>query len=529
MTDKLSSPQTLPAPEMRSNDLSPQSPWRLYALVAALSLISTIAVGALIPRYIPRVHDEFSYLLAGQTFAQFRLTNPTPPLWRFFESHHVLMEPTMMSKYPPGQGLVLAVGYWLGQPIYGVWLAGALWAVGFTWLLRGFFSARWALLGGMLAIAQFGLTHYWVQTFWGGALAATGGALVFGGCRRLWRAPRPRDAALLGLGVVVLALTRPFEGLLACVVPLVLLITLWANGRQRAQLRRALIPCAATVAAGLLFLAYYNFRVTGSPLRLPYFEYEDRYAGTPYFIWQKPAPPPVFQNAALAYYYHGYMVPLSRFYGPPLRVWAERLALTAHNLLGPLLTLLALAGLALRPRGWSLVALASLASCALAMILSYWFSSHYQAVSAALYLFLAVAGSRVLFLRLPRRARAFIPAALLLLLTQAALLRHDTNVERDLRVYSDPSRRQKIIDTLTATGERHLVFVHPEKPYALHLSWVFNDARIDDSPVIWAWDRGPVENQLLLAHYPKRHALLMRLSDRAIDFTPIAFTAPAFP
>ena len=44
---------------------------------------------------------------------------------------------------------------------------------------------------GALAIAQFGLTHYWVHTFWGGALAAAGGALIFGACRRLWRAARP--------------------------------------------------------------------------------------------------------------------------------------------------------------------------------------------------------------------------------------------------------------------------------------------------------------------------------------------------
>ena len=511
---------------MRSATARPA--WHLYAFIAALSLLSSAAVGTLIPRHLPRVHDEFSYLLAGQTFARFQLTNPTPPLWRFFESHHVLMEPTMMSKYPPGQGLVLAVGYWLGRPILGVWLAGALWAAGFTWMLRGFFSARWALLGGALAIAQFGLTHYWVQAFWGGALAATGGALVFGGCRRLWRSPRPCDAALLGVGVVLLALTRPFEGLLACIAPLILIAIQWAGGHHRAALQRALIPAAIVIAAGLLFLGYYNFRVTGSPLRLPYLEYESRYAGTPYFIWQPPRPEPVFQNAALADYYHGYMVPLSRFYGPPLRVWGERLFLTTENFLGPLLALIALAGLALRPRGWSLVVLASLAACALAMILSYWFSSHYQSVAAALYLFLVVAGCRVLFLRLPRRARArsFLPAILLLAVAQGLVLSRDTGIERDLRIYTEPSRRQKIIEALGVTGERHLVFVHPEKPYALHLSWLFNDADFAATPVLWAWDRGPAENRLLLARYPDRRALLMRLSDASIDFMPVTPPAP---
>lgn len=507
----------------------PSTRWRLYALAALFSLLTSFAVSTRIPSYIPKVHDEFSYLLAGQTFAGFRLTNPTPALWEFFESHHTLMVPTMMSKYPPGQGLALAVGYWLGQPIYGVWLTGALWIASFTWLLRGFFSTRWALLGGCLAIAQFGFSHYWVHTFWGGALAASGGALVFGATRRLYREIRPRDAAVLGVGVVLLALTRPFEGLLACIVPgMILAVKLTRTADRSAAIGR-LSPGAVIMVAGLAFLAFYNFRVTGSPLRLPYLEYETRYAGTPYFVWQTPRPAPEFQNVAFADYYHGYMEPLSRFYGPPLQVWAERLALTTRNFLGPLLAVLAVAGLLLRPRGWSLVALTSLGACSLAMILSYWFSSHYQSVAAAIYLFLVVAGLRVLFLRLPRRARRFVPWCALLLLAQGLVLWRDTGVERDLRVYTEPSRRQKITEALTATGDRHLVFVRPVKPYALHLSWVFNDARFDQSHVVWVWDRGPVENLRLISRYPNRRPLLMTLGDPEISFVPIATPTPAVP
>ena len=70
------------------------------ACVFAMGAIALLARVSLLPLYpVPTasVHDEFSYLLAGETFAAGRLTNPTPPLWVHFETFHELMRPTYMS------------------------------------------------------------------------------------------------------------------------------------------------------------------------------------------------------------------------------------------------------------------------------------------------------------------------------------------------------------------------------------------------------------------------------------------------
>jgi hypothetical protein len=139
------------------------------------------AVAGVLHEPIPRIHDEFSYVLMSNTLASGHVSNPSPPLPEFFDTFHVLVRPVYASKYFPAQGVFLAIGEKLtGHPAAGVWLSSALACAATCSMLQAWIGPVWGLLGGLLMIIQFGVYSYWSQTYWGGMVAALGGAL-FGG------------------------------------------------------------------------------------------------------------------------------------------------------------------------------------------------------------------------------------------------------------------------------------------------------------------------------------------------------------
>lgn len=321
------------------------------------------------------------------------------------------------------------------------------------------------------------------------------------------------------MGAVVLLLTRPFEGLLAGLIPgIVLARRLWRDRRDAAALRRVALPFAGVALAGGMFLGWYQYRVTGSPLRAPYLEYERQYSGAPVFIWQKPGPEPAFQNEAMRDFYREYVLAGSRHTAPLPVVWYQRLRSTTGDYLGGVLAAVALFGVLMRPGRWPLLALAGITLASSAFILCHWFGLHYQAPAAALYLFLALAGARAVFLILPCPLRKFGGFAGALLAAQLVVFARSEVRDGRLDQLRAIPLRARIMDALADAGGRHLVFVRLEKPYDPHLCWVSNDARIAESTVVWAWDRGADENRLLLAALPGRRAVTMTLRGEQITF-----------
>ena len=268
--------------------------WFAIVLVGLLSLASRALLLPVLPIPQPAVQDEFSYLLASDTFASGRLANPTPAFSEHFESPHVLMHPTYSSQYPPLAGVVMAAGQkFFGEPWIGVWLSSGLLCSAICWALQGWLPASWALLGATLALVRIGIVSCWSEGYWGGALAGVGGALVIGAVPRLIRRQRPGTAAAYGLGIAILANTRPYEGLVLVIACTGYLAVGFVRRKMEIEglIKRVAVPMILVLAPVFLWLGYYNYRVTGSPLELPYVAHDRQYATWSTLLWQTHASP----------------------------------------------------------------------------------------------------------------------------------------------------------------------------------------------------------------------------------------------
>ncbi len=283
--------------------------------VAAVLLVGLSGLGIRLailpwcPIPLPFVPDDFSFLLASDTFSHGRLTNPTPPMWIHFESIHIDMLPTYMSMYFPTQGLAMAAGKLVfGNPWFGVLITSALMCAAICWMLQAWLPPTWALLGGMLAVVHLGLFSYWINTYHAaGSIAALGGALVLGGLPRFKRRPRFRYALLMAVGIAIMFTTRPFESMLLF-IPVAVSLVRWylgaANRPAASALARQIALPVLVVVAAAAWMGYYDYRVFGSPLTLPYAVNRATYAMAPYFAWQNPRPEPAYHHEEMRRFYH---------------------------------------------------------------------------------------------------------------------------------------------------------------------------------------------------------------------------------
>ena len=80
--------------------------------------------------------------------------------------------------------------------------------------------------------------------------------------------------------------------------------------------------------------------------------------------------------------------------------------------------------------------------------------------------------------------------------------------------------RADVLRRLRAMPGRHVVFVQYDRPAYLTTEWVYNDADIDGSQIVWAQDMGPEKNQEVLRYYPDRKVWLVKVDDSPGELWP---------
>ena len=513
--------------------------------VGLLALALRAALLPILPVPEPAIHDEFSHLLLADTLAHGRLANPPHPMWVHFETFHVNFHPTYASMYYPGQGFFLAVGQViLGHPFWGVWLSIGIMCSAICWMLQGWVPAGWALLGSLLAVMRLAIFSYWANTYFGGAVAAIGGALVLGALPRIRRSQRIGDAILMGLGLALLINTRPYESLFFC-FPIAVSLLLWMLRRQSPPLPRLLSRVVLPVGLLLLFAlsatGYYFWRGTGSPFRIPYQVNIAAYHLV-YFPWEKIPSPAEYHHEVMRQFYQGDPV-VGQYrlaHEHPIRTLLLKPLPFLLFYLGPALALPFAAWFAVQRRAGSgrmrwrcplsrksrfllLVCGTTFVGLSLTIYLP---PAHYSAALTAAVYTLVLQAMRSLRLWRPEgrpagkilvRAIPFVCFAMLPLRAAAPFVGISLPATAVHTWYSTDSHnleRARILKQLQNEKGQHLVLVRYHPDHEILEEWVYNGADIDGSKVVWARDMGPEKNRELLDYYKDRRAWLVEPDEK---------------
>ena len=478
----------------------------------------------------PGIHDEFSYLLMADTFAHGRLANPTHPMWLSFETFHVNWFPTYSSMYPPAQGAALALGQVLGSPWIGVLLAAAAMCAAVYWMLCAWMPARWAFLGGVLVALKLGFTSYWMNSYWGGAVAAIGGALVLGAVARILKRSRWQDAVLLGSGIAILANSRPYEGGVFCIPAAFLFLRwLWRRARETPTgaipWKRVVAPLVGVLFLTIAFMGYYNWRLTGSALLFPHTLNERTYEHVPPFAWQKPLPEKHYNNARLEEFFNDWEPEeYTRGWNSYLEVSKTKTVRFTSAFLWVGL-FFAVPGLPFVFRDRTLrVFWLTLGMVFVAMYIVVWSNSHYAAPVTCL-IFALFAQSlrhlRTMYTAKFEWGRALSRACVAALLVNTAVAAAKHECDPLYWTCTGDQSRTLVIQKLQAEPGKHLVIVrYNEDDLSIHDEWVFNGADIDGAKIVWARELDKAQNEKLFAYFRDRKVWLATTEDGHLVFGP---------
>jgi len=508
-------------------------------LACAAILLLTLGLRAALlpwlPPPLPRVTDEFSHLLAADTYAHGRLTNPTPAFWEHFETFHELMRPTYQSKYQPLQGMVLAFGQKVfGEPWIGEYLSAGLLCAALCWMMQGWIADDWALLAALLFVCRVGVLSYWMNSYLGTAVPGIGGALALGAVARILWQGQFGHSITWAVGLSILVLSRPYDAaaLALATAAMVLWFLLKSHTPVRTIGTRVVAPALTVLVMCMAAVAYNDYRVTGSALDLPYQIYNRHYDMATMFTLI-----PLRRDTKN---HHAIMSEFAEF---EARRWAEARAHPIASLAGKLFDFdyffflfpVLLIPVLLSP--FDLHTPQERATVFLLLVLVLMVAPlfgvlpHYAAAFAGVfYVRLVHSFLRLAGWRLWRQPVGSVLVVLFAGFTAWAFCDSVYGLVRNARstagrdLYSHgvairtlgmgPARRS-ILEALQQKPGRQLVLVRYTPQHDPANEWVYNRADIDGAKVVWAREMGPAQDRPFLEYFHDRNAWLLEP-----DFSP---------
>jgi 4-amino-4-deoxy-L-arabinose transferase-like glycosyltransferase len=363
-----------------------------------------------------------------------------------------------------------------------------------------------------------------MNRYWGGAVSAIAGCLVFGALPRIRERFRTRDAVLLGLGIGLQMLTRPFESLFVD-LSVVLFFLPELRRAEWAKLMKAAVPALLAAIPCVALLLLHNHAVTGNWTTLPYALSRYQYGVPTTFTFEPNPVPHNTLTAAQQLYYEGQAQVHggTDSFGGYLDRLGSRAGFYRFFFLAPLLLALPFLVPLLREYRYLWIAL-TFVLFALGTNFYPYFFAHYLAAETCLFLLVTVLG----LMRLSQwrlrdwQGGRLAAVAILVLCATHFLFWYGVHAQGDEQIlwsmtqfetapginFGDVEGRITVEKRLAAEPGRQLVFVRYFSTHG-YQEWIHNDADIDRARVVWALELTPGENAKLKSYYPDRKVWLM--------------------
>lgn len=286
-------------------------------------------------------------------------------------------------------------------------------------------------------------------------------------------------------------------------------------------------------------MGYYDARVFGSPLTLPYTVNRATYALAPYYVWQKPRPEPLYHHAEMRRFYE--VDELQDYYR--VHSWSGFPKMT---LVKALRGILFFSGIALLPPLFMLpsalrdrrvrVLVISLGVLAVGMAIEIYLFPHYLAPFTAAFYGLGIQSLRHLWHWTPGDkpvGMAIARFTVLICVVMAGIRVFDRQLNCPVPGYPVSTwicnwfgpdhfvpERARVEEELSQNPGGQLAIVRYSSTHDPIQEWVYNGADIEGQKVIWARAMDNADDEKLIRYYKDRKAWLIQPDAPAEEIMP---------